>query len=176
MVSHWNQYKYISKVHKQSLTNIKVEIFRWRLGTYLIGGEGFDSLFEVIELFSRLEELVDDVWYWGGGGGSFVGNPNGCTIFIGLNLVTLLDVFDEIWGWFPCGGSCAAPCGVCLGAWLVWVIVTRLVLFSLVEEVMSNSATKIFRNCKKCFYLEIFLQMLERSNKPTIKITKSKEK
>ena len=41
----------------------KVEIFRWRLGTYLIGGEGFDSLFEVIELFSRLEELVDDVWY-----------------------------------------------------------------------------------------------------------------
>ena len=150
MVSHWNQYKYISKVHKQSLANnmTKVEIFRWRLGTYLIGGEGFDSLFEVIELFSRLEELVDDVWYWGGGGGSFVGNPNGCTIFIGLNLVTLLDVFDEIWGWFPCGGSCGTPCGVWLGAWLVWVIVTRLVLFSLVEEVMSNSATKIFRNCK----------------------------
>ena len=152
MVFHWNRYNYILKVCKQSLPNLKIwlkiDIFWWLSDTYLIGGEGFDSLFEVIELLSRLEELVDEVWYWGGGGGSFVGNPSGCTILIGLNFVTLLGVFDEIWGWFPCGGSCAALCGVCLGAWLVWVIVTRLVLLSLVEEVISNSATNKIHNCK----------------------------
>ena len=93
-------------------------------------------------VLSKFVELVEDVWYWGGGGGSLVGNPNGWTILIGLNLV-LQELTDDTIGWLASHPGCTdEDCIVDLVGWVVCVIVTKLVLFPMLFEeftILSSS-------------------------------------
>ena len=91
----------------------------------MLGG-GFKSLLDDRLLFSKLEELVDVVWYCGGGGGSLFGKPRGWTILIGLSLVAIV-VVNGTRGWLAWGEICTMGFVVCFAGWFVWVIVITLV-------------------------------------------------
>ena len=97
-----------------------------------MGGLGFWSLLINTLVLSRFVEVVDAVWYWGGGGGSFVGNPIGWTILIGLNLV-LQEFADAPMCWLESDPDCTDDdWQVVLFGWDAWVIVIKLVLLPLV--------------------------------------------
>ena len=96
---------------------------------YLMLGGGLWSLLDGRVLFSKLEELVEVVWYCGGGGGSLLGKPRGWTILIGLSLLVIV-VVDEARGWLTWLEICTADGVVCFAGWFVWVIVITLGLHS----------------------------------------------
>ena len=72
---------------------------------------------------------MEVVWYCGGGGGSFEGNPRGWTILIGFSLV-ILGVDDDPTGWLIWMERCTVDCITGFVGWLVCVIVIRFVLVS----------------------------------------------
>ena len=116
------------------------------LNAYLTTGEDFESL-QVFKVFlSKFEGFGEDVWYCGGGGGSFVGKPSGWTIFMGLNLVAIGEDEDTR-GWLTWVESCTGDCGVCSVGWFVCVIVIRFALLpafdGAAKESKSNAITSI---------------------------------
>lgn len=113
------------------------------VGAYLTVGDGFWSLLEDGRvLFNKLEELVEVVWYCGGGGGSLFGKPRGWTILIGLSLVVIV-VVDGIWDWLIWVEICTEDCAVCFAGWFVWVIVITLGLHSVLNGGDMESKSKL---------------------------------
>ena len=98
-------------------------------------------------VFSKFVELEVDVWYWGGGGGSFVGNPIGWTILMGLNLV-LHELADAAKDWLESHPDFTDDdWQVGLFGWGAWFIVIKLVLLPLIFdelEAWSDSKSKKF--------------------------------
>ena len=104
-----------------------------------------------------MEELVEDVWYCGGGGGSFEGNPRGWTILIGFSLV-VIGVDDDPTGWLIWMLRCTEDWITCFVGWFVCVIVIRFVLVSEFDDggndaefkSIEKEYTKLFKISLQC--------------------------
>ena len=86
---------------------------------YLTADDAFESLLPWKLVFVELTEVTEDVWYWGGGGGSLVGKSGGrWTIFIGFNFVIV--VVDDVTVWLDLWAE-----GAIASFWMFFVIVIR---------------------------------------------------